>query len=151
MKNELEKKYELKTNVIGTGVGAAREGRVLNRIIRFTTEGIEYEADQRHAELIVQEMQVQDEKPYMVPYEKESTVTVSSVNTAPVPEDDGPLEEEVGKDRHATYRAVTARANYLALDRADIQYAVKELCRAMSRPLEKDWVCLLYTSDAADE
>ena len=28
LKGELEKKYELNTNVIGTGVGAAREGRV---------------------------------------------------------------------------------------------------------------------------
>ena len=34
LKGELEKKYELKTSLLGTGVGAVREGMVLNRIIR---------------------------------------------------------------------------------------------------------------------
>ena len=32
-----------------------REARILNRIIRVTADGWEYEADQRHAELIMQE------------------------------------------------------------------------------------------------
>ena len=32
------------------------------------------------------------------------------------------------------YRAVAARANYLALDRLDIQYATKECCRGMAQP-----------------
>ena len=36
------------------------------------------------------------------------------------------------------YRAVVARANYLSQDRSDIRYAVKELCRHMSKPTEKD-------------
>ena len=35
------------------------------------------------------------------------------------------------------HRAV-ARANFLALDRLDIQFAVKEICRAMSSPTEWD-------------
>ena len=37
------------------------------------------------------------------------------------------------------FRAVAARANYLAADRPDIQYAVKEICRSMSKPVEGDW------------
>ena len=32
------------------------------------------------------------------------------------------------------YRALVARANYLALDRPDPQFFVKELCKAMSQP-----------------
>ena len=32
------------------------------------------------------------------------------------------------------YRALAARANYLAQDRSDIQYAAKEICRGMARP-----------------
>ena len=32
------------------------------------------------------------------------------------------------------YRALAARTDYLALDRADIQYAVKGICRGMARP-----------------
>ena len=34
---------------------------------------------------------------------------------------------------------MAARANYLAADRPDIQYAVKEICRRMSRPVAGDW------------
>ena len=41
------------------------------------------------------------------------------------------------------FRAVAARANYLAGNRLDIQYAVKELCRKMARPVEGDWQKLI--------
>ena len=37
------------------------------------------------------------------------------------------------------FRAVAARANYLAADRPDIQYAVKEICRTMAKPVQGDW------------
>ena len=37
------------------------------------------------------------------------------------------------------YRAIAARLNYLAPDRMDIQYAVKEAARAMSAPKKKHW------------
>ena len=34
---------------------------------------------------------------------------------------------------------VAARINYLAMDRSDLQFAAKELCRKMARPEPKDW------------
>ena len=37
------------------------------------------------------------------------------------------------------YRSVVARANYMAADRPDIQYAVKELCRDMGAPSRSSW------------
>ena len=37
------------------------------------------------------------------------------------------------------YRALAARANYLAQDRVDIQYAAKEISRNMSSPENADW------------
>ncbi len=36
------------------------------------------------------------------------------------------------------YRAMVARANYLAQDRSDIRFAVKELCRRMAKPRVAD-------------
>ena len=36
------------------------------------------------------------------------------------------------------FRALAARANYLALDKADIQYATKEICRGMALPMAGD-------------
>ena len=46
----LEKKYELEAQRIGGSSGTAREGEILNRIVRFTGNGYEYEADPRPAE-----------------------------------------------------------------------------------------------------
>lgn len=52
------------------------------------------------------------------------------------------MEDEDAKEldelQSREYRALAARANYLALDRADLQYSVKELCRGMSRPTMGD-------------
>ena len=36
-----------------------------------------------------------------------------------------------------SFRAVAARANYLGLDRPDLQFASKELCREMAKPTEE--------------
>ena len=40
------------------------------------------------------------------------------------------------------FRALAARANYLALDRPDIQFAVKEVARRMATPRVDDWILL---------
>ena len=41
---------------IGPASNDEKSMRVLNRLVHWTREGIEYEADQRHAELIIQEL-----------------------------------------------------------------------------------------------
>ena len=43
-------------------------------------------------------------------------------------------EQMLGAAGATAYRAVAARANYLVLDRVDLQYSVKEICRGMSDP-----------------
>jgi hypothetical protein len=119
---ELAKRFEIKTQVVGTGTGEAREGRILNRVIRVTEEGWEYEADQRHADLIVKAMGMQEANGVKTPGEDERAWEEEENNL--------PLHP-----REVTnFRAIAARANYLALDRADIQYAAKEICRGMSAP-----------------
>ena len=48
-------------------------------------------------------------------------------------------DEEGLKGREATeFRALAARANYLALDRPDIAYSAKECCRGMANPTKGD-------------
>ena len=78
-KEQLANRFTIKRNVVGSGAspaprpGAAsggakgamqeemieterKESRILNRIVRWTPSGWEYETDQRHAELIIQLM-----------------------------------------------------------------------------------------------
>ena len=54
-------------------------------------------------------------------------------------------EEEVllGEEETRAFRSGAARANYLAMDRADIAFATKELCRRMTAPREQDKAALI--------
>ena len=52
---------------------------------------------------------------------------------------EGDNEEELRPEEATRYRGIVARANYLAADRPDIMYAVKELCRGMATPTRAHW------------
>ena len=71
LKGELEKRFKIKSKVVGTGPGELKEANVLNRTIRVTEEGWEYEADQRHADLIVKEFKLKEAKGVKTPGEEE--------------------------------------------------------------------------------
>ena len=127
LESKMKERFEIKTTIIGNGKEDCKEGKVLNRIIRRNESGWEYEADQRHAELIVKTLKLEESK---------------SVSTAGEDEKEWLVEENEEKLEHAQareYRALAARANYLAADRGDIQYATKEICRGMSSPTRGDW------------
>ena len=115
LKQELEKAFEIKTDIIGLDDKEIKtEGKILNRLIRVDSNGWQLEADPRHAELLAEELQV--DKGLATPGVEER-------------EDD---EDPAFLDYHwsSRYRSLVAGANYLATDRPDIGFAVKELCRA---------------------
>ena len=43
-------------------------------------------------------------------------------------------EHMLPENEHTRFRALAARANYLAADRPDIMFAAKEICRMMAKP-----------------
>ena len=86
--------------------------------------GWEYEADQRHGEIIVRETGMSEAKPTVTPTAEEKERD----------EDD----EVMGGADSRWYRGVAARGIYLGLDRPDIAYASKEASRWMSKPREAD-------------
>ena len=47
---------------------------------------------------------------------------------------------ELSPEVSTEFRGLAARANYLSLDRVDIQYATKEICRDMAVPKESSMV-----------
>ena len=54
LRAEMEQKYELKENYrLGPGKLDHKEGRILNRVVRWTQGGIEYEADPRQGEKLI--------------------------------------------------------------------------------------------------
>ena len=120
-KRALEQRFEIKTSVVGSGPNEVREARVLGRIVRITPSGWEYEADQRHGEILVHELGLVNARPVSYPWE------------SGMADQDSDGEELVGRDA-TSFRALAARANYLAQDRGDISFATKEVCRHMAHP-----------------
>ena len=104
---------------------------ILNRMIRWSETYIEYEADQKHARVIIEELDMEDAKSVVSPCVKDEEG-----------EEDGEgldLDELLDAEEGTAFRRLAARANYLAADRADIAYAVKGLCRDMSAPKVSSW------------
>jgi hypothetical protein len=123
-------KYELD---IGPRLGPAssdqKEGRVLNRVIRWMDDRIEYEADPRQIERLVAECGLEGAK---------STATPGVRATFKKLEEDAELPAHL----NTAFRGAAARGNYLSADRLDVQFACKEVCRWMSRPTSHAWEAL---------
>ncbi len=68
----LEDKYKIKVDVLGSGPGCVNEVKILNKIVRYTPEGVELEADPRHAEIVVNELGLRNAKISRVPGAKET-------------------------------------------------------------------------------
>ena len=93
--------------------------------------GIQYEADPRHIEIIVEQLGLQDSKAVSSPGTKEEGKTQHD-------------NEEKLSDKHTSrYRAIAARCKYIAPDRPDIAYAAKECCRHMASPTTLAWQALV--------
>ena len=124
-KQELSKYYELtEAHRLGPRPDDDKEARVLNRIVKWTEHGIEYEADPRQAEKLIRDLKFDAGV--------KTVVTPGVKLTREQLDADQPLPNS----KISPYRAVVARGNYLSADRPDVQYASKEVCRWMSAPTE---------------
>ena len=77
-----------------------------------------YEADQRHAEIIVGKLGLKDKRSVITP----------GVKVENQKDEEGD-NEAMCSGEATEYRRLAARANYLSVDRLDITYSVKELSR----------------------
>ena len=121
----LTKEFKIKSSKIGPEKSDDKVLKIRNRIIRYTQNGIELEADLRHAELIVSQLGLTESKELTCPAADE------------IKRDD---DDEVLNAEYTTqYKSIVARANYLSTDRPDIQFAVKKLATSMSTPTNRNW------------
>ena len=114
-------------------LGVVPEVRILNRLVRWVkppygsgAERLEYEADPRHAELLVHQLGLSC-----------SSKGVSTPGERSKPSVD--FGTPLGRDEHILYRSATMRLCYLALDRPDLQFPSKELARWMQKPTVGDF------------
>ena len=133
--------------------------RVLNKVVRLTKEGLELEADPRHAKLVVKALGLEGAKESHAPgvkhadrrwktdekdrqedgvcgeEQEEAEAELSVVDAWR----EGDPDDEMSAEDAKAYRSTVARLNYVASDRPDIQFAVKEVARCMSCPKKEDW------------
>ena len=70
-KKEVEKKYGLNTQLLGPDAKDSPQVRVVNRILTWTTRGVDYGADPRHAELVMKDLGLDQAKGVTTPGTKE--------------------------------------------------------------------------------
>jgi hypothetical protein len=125
MEERMKAAYEVKCSMLGPEPGMSKEVRILNRTLRWTSSGIEYEPDPKHAKIVIKECEVEASRSSKIPGARK--------------EDDERGGALLSSTRASQYRAVVARLNYLAADRMDLQYSTKNLSRQMANPTEADW------------
>ena len=116
-------------------LGDISEARVLNRIMRAgyderSVPMIEIEPDPRHVEIILSTL---------------GLTTGSKTRMTPGEQDKGMMDlTDVEPEDVRVYRSAVMRGNFLAEDRYDIKYTVKELARDMQKPTVRSWTRLKH-------
>jgi hypothetical protein len=114
--------------IVGSEPEEQKSITILNRELRWEPGKVSLEADPMHARRIVQDMGLEvGSKGLEAPMMKDR-------DTEPVE-----VDEEMSPAEAIRFRAIAARANYLGIDRTDVQYAVKEVCRSMAKPKVNSW------------
>ena len=128
LRNEFKKRFEIKfKGRLGPGENDDKAVGILNRVVSWTDRGIEYEADQRHSEIIIAALGLRGKKSTVSPRIKTSSDT-----------DDPEDEFKLYPPEASMFLNLVAPANYLSQDRLDIKFPVKELSRWQSQPRRKD-------------
>lgn len=103
--------------------GEVTEVAILDRILRWTPDAYEWEADPRLAEGIIEDYEVAKEQPLYV-------YTCHCEKSNAKSEFDRPLDDKQRKP----YRSRVHQAMFLSQDRPDIAFAAQEMARLASKP-----------------
>ena len=127
--------YDCSGDILGPGPGDVSELKFLGRTIRLTADGIEWEADKRHATAFIEKL-IQEFGPDEVEYKGRQ---LSGVKTPGVKRTEVDLEKEMlAKGPAKAYRGLAALGNYMSQDRPDTGFATKEISKAMANPCAGD-------------
>ena len=127
--NYLQGCFELKVRaVLGEDSDDDREAVVLGRTVRWKSWGIEYEADHRHRQALLDAFGL-GASSKALSHNGELRVTDDSIDDAFFLE---------GCEATA-FRACVARLNFLGQDSPELQFPAKELSKEMAHPTQGSW------------
>ena len=104
----------------GPGPRQCREVRILNRVLKWTEDGIVYEPDQRHSEIAVREVGLEGAKAAPTAGKRKEQMAASVLVAALKAEVADESPELSARDASA-YRGVAARCNYVGQDVCNTQ------------------------------
>ena len=146
---EMRSVYPCVSTTIGPSAQHAKRVKVIGRWVELTTDGVEIMPDPKYVEQALAAYGLQDCKPLASPAVREKDESAEDrrqILVRRLLHKKSPLggkdkeEEEVSRgeplDEAAatTFRSVAALINFVAPDRADIQYSNKEILRGMAQP-----------------
>ena len=102
--------------------------RVLNRIISWKDEGIWWELDSRHADLVVEILESE------IGLEGRQGSKVKTPIAKPTADDMEKDKEFLSPEEASIYRSVAMRAAYLAQDHQDLQVVTRSLAQGLQQP-----------------
>ena len=128
VKAKMEEWYEVTDRgMIGHGRESKKEASILNRDLKWHDDHLEYRADPKHRKQIMEDMGVLEESKGL------------EASCSKEDEEDIDGDEDLNKSESTAFRRTAARANYLAQDRTDIQFATMKSCKHMSKPRRSSW------------
>ena len=117
LRDTLSEKYEYRCDDC-IGPEDNQRMTLLNRIVTYHKDGsVSFEADPRHAEMIIRQLGLEGSKGISTPGEKKKLSDVVATSVLP------PMNAE----RTTLFRSLVMRAQFLGQDRADIAESVKSL------------------------
>ena len=128
---QLERKYKIKTQLLGFGGEQLRELKISNGIVAWNGgKGLTYEADPRHVEIVVEQYQLSEAKTVTTLVAREEGATQSDA------------QEMLDGEEASNHRVLVVRCSYICPGRPYISFAVKELAGQMSAPTKGNWAQL---------
>ena len=130
LRESLATEFDMTGDILGPGEDEKREIRYLKRTIWWKQEGLSYAASDEYVQKALRDWEMEGCKSVTTPGTKEEESKGSQAN------------DPVSKEEAARYRSTACLLNYLALDRPDISFATKEVCRRLTEPDRTDIVRL---------
>ena len=126
---KMEEWFEIKNRgILGNGKDEVKEIVLLGRILRWNDWGIEYEADPKHRNLVLEHFGLSKSKSGI------------KFNGDKEDKEDEEYEKELlGNEESTSFRGIAARLNFLSLDSPELQFPVKQGSREMANPCKGSW------------
>ena len=143
----MDKHFEAKHIVMGESRSLEKSIVMLNRRISWRSYGIMYDPDTKHCQRIVKTLNLQQAKTVgsLAVKENEIGVQRGECSWESIQKDQTRWEstdEHLGEEKARVYRSTVARLNYWAVDRPDLQHAVRVCSKAAAKPTADDWLKL---------